>query len=144
MDFNELEHALDDVRGLGAWQIELRKAHDDPLDLDEIVLHVTGMDGIAEAVLEQSLRDLLQANFELRPNRIQFHTPDEIRVLHQVGVALKEQKVVDHRAKASGAADGSSGPSSKSTDWIKGAARRGAGASSKDPVTSFKTDENVE
>jgi hypothetical protein len=42
VDFNELEHALDDVPGLGAWQIELRKAHDDPLDLDEIVLHVAG------------------------------------------------------------------------------------------------------
>jgi hypothetical protein len=42
----------------------------------------------------------LQANFELRPNRIEFHTADEMRVLHQVGVALKEQKVVDHRPKA--------------------------------------------
>lgn len=100
VDFNELEHALDDVGGLGAWQIELRKMHNDPLDLDEIVLHVARTDGMAESALDRTLRDLLQANFELRPNRIQFHTPDEIRVLHQVGVALKEQKVVDHRPKA--------------------------------------------
>ena len=99
VDFNELEHALDDVNGLGAWQIELRKAHDDPLDLDEIVLHVARMDGMVAATLDRTLRDLLQANFELRPNRIQFHTSDEMRVLHQVGVALKEQKVVDHRPK---------------------------------------------
>jgi phenylacetate-CoA ligase len=104
VDFNELEHSLDDVPGLGAWQIELRKAHDDPLDLDEIVLHVAAMDRAAESQLEQSLRDLLQANFELRPNRVQFHTPNEIRVLHQVGVALKEQKVVDHRPKSTPAA----------------------------------------
>jgi phenylacetate-coenzyme A ligase PaaK-like adenylate-forming protein len=100
VDFNQLEHALDDVRGLGAWQIELRKANNDPLDLDEIVLHVAVMDGAAEAPLDRHLRDLLQANFELRPNRIEFHTPDQIRVLHQVGIALKEQKVIDNRPKA--------------------------------------------
>ena len=35
-----------------------------------------------------------------RPNRIVFHTGDEMKELHQVGIALKEQKVVDHRPKA--------------------------------------------
>jgi phenylacetate-CoA ligase len=100
VDFNELEHALDDVRGLGAWQIELRKAHDDPLDLDEIVLHAARMDDMAEATLDRNLREVLQAQFELRPNKIVFHTADEMRVLHKVGVALKEQKVVDNRPKA--------------------------------------------
>jgi len=100
VDFNELEHALDDVRGLGAWQIELRKAHDDPLDLDEIVLHVARMADMPETTLERTLRDLLHAQFELRPNKIAFHTAEEIKALHQVGVALKEQKVVDHRPKA--------------------------------------------
>ena len=100
VDFNDLEHALDDVPGLGSWQIELRKAHDDPLDLDEIVLHLTRMEGVAAATLERTLRELLQASFELRPNRIEFHAAEEMRVLHQVGVALKEQKVVDHRPKS--------------------------------------------
>ncbi len=100
VDFNDLEHALDDAKGVGAWQIEMRKAHDDPLDLDEIVLHVAKMDGVQEATLERSLRDLLQADFELRPNRVEFHTADEIKVLHKVGIALKEQKVVDNRPKA--------------------------------------------
>ncbi|HUR58766.1 MAG TPA: AMP-binding protein, partial [Opitutaceae bacterium] len=100
VDFNELEHALDDARGVGAWQVEMRKAHDDPLDLDEIVLHVAKMDGVQEATLERSLRELLQADFELRPNRVEFHTADEIKVLHKVGIALKEQKVIDNRPKA--------------------------------------------
>jgi phenylacetate-coenzyme A ligase PaaK-like adenylate-forming protein len=132
VDFNELEHALDDVRGLGAWQIELRKAHDDPLDLDEIVLHVAPMDGVAEKPLEQTLRDLLQANFELRPNRILFHTTNEIRVLHQVGVALKEQKVVDNRPKtpASVAVPAANGHVDTRplnlNGWIKEGARRPA------------------
>jgi phenylacetate-coenzyme A ligase PaaK-like adenylate-forming protein len=103
VDFNELEHALDDLSGLGAWQIELRKAHDDPMDLDEIVLHVVPRDGATEPALERALRDLLQGDFELRPNQILFHTPDELQQLHQVGVALKEQKVVDHRPKVGAA-----------------------------------------
>jgi phenylacetate-coenzyme A ligase PaaK-like adenylate-forming protein len=126
VDFNELEHALDDVQGLGAWQIELRKAHDDPLDLDEIVLHVAGMGGVANAALDRSLRDLLQSNFELRPNRIEFHAPDEMRVLHQVGVALKEQKVVDHRPKVETRASNIEVEprTAGQTDWIREAARR--------------------
>jgi hypothetical protein len=139
VDFNQLEHALDDVPGLGAWQIELRKAHDDPLDLDEIVLHVARMDGVAPAGLEHTLRDLLQASFELRPNRIEFHSSSEIRVLHEVGVALKEQKVVDHRPKAAPPVNGSSPSSlSKSTGWIRDAARPGTARTGKEHVTSNK------
>ncbi len=100
VDFNELEHALDDLPGLATWQIELRKAHDDPLDLDEIVLHVVRREDVAETALDRTLRELLQGDFEIRPNQIVFHTPGEIRALHQVGVALKEQKFVDHRPAA--------------------------------------------
>ena len=40
VDFNQLEHVLDNVDSIGTWQLELRKAHDDPLDLDELILHV--------------------------------------------------------------------------------------------------------
>ncbi|HWZ95107.1 MAG TPA: AMP-binding protein [Opitutaceae bacterium] len=99
VDFNELEHALDDVPGLGSWQIELRKAHDDPLELDEIVLHVTRIAYTPEATIENAVREVLHAQFELRPNKIVFHTDDEMKTLHKVGLALKEEKVVDHRPK---------------------------------------------
>lgn len=100
IDFNELEHALDDVRGLGSWQIELRKAHDDPLELDEINIHATRTDGMDEDALRQSITNLLHSHFEIRPNKILFHAPEKIRELQKVGVALKEQKVVDNRPKA--------------------------------------------
>lgn len=100
IDFNELEHALDDVRGLGSWQIELRKAHDDPLELDEINIHATRTDGMDEDALRQSITNLLHSHFEIRPNKILFHPPEKIRELQKVGVALKEQKVVDNRPKA--------------------------------------------
>jgi phenylacetate-CoA ligase len=100
LDFNELEHALDDVRGIGSWQIELRKAHNDPLELDEIYLHVTRAGDIAEDTLSTQLSNLLHSHFEIRPNKILFQSPDKMRELQKVGVALKEQKVVDNRPKA--------------------------------------------
>ncbi|HEY0946839.1 MAG TPA: AMP-binding protein [Opitutaceae bacterium] len=104
VDFNELEHALDNIRGLGTWQIELRKAHDDPLDLDEMILHVSRTADTPEAQLAEHVRELLHAHFEIRPNQILFHSAEELRRLQKVGVALKEQKVVDNRIKAAGGA----------------------------------------
>lgn len=100
LDFNELEHALDDVRGVGSWQIELRKAHDDPMELDEIHLHVTRAGDQTEEALLTHLSNMLHSQFEVRPNKIHFHTPEQMRGLQKVGVALKEQKVVDHRPKS--------------------------------------------
>lgn len=104
LDFNELEHALDDLRGIGSWQIELRKVHDDPLELDEIHLHVTrAPEAPEEEPLRLAISNMLHSHFEIRPNKILFHTPDKMRELQKVGVALKEQKVVDNRPKATAA-----------------------------------------
>lgn len=103
IDFNELEHLLDDVRGVGSWQIELRKAHDDPLELDEIILHVSRTGDSTETGLSGSIINLMQAHFEIRPNKIVFHSEEEIRHMQKVGVVLKEQKVVDNRPSAKAA-----------------------------------------
>lgn len=99
VDFNELERALDDLPGIGAWQIEIRKAHDDPLDLDELNVHVTPSAADGSPPPAQAVRELLHAHFELTPNRVIVHTEAEMRALQKVGVALKEQKVVDNRPK---------------------------------------------
>ena len=40
VDFNVLEHVLDDSQHLASWQLELRKHNDDPLELDELIFHV--------------------------------------------------------------------------------------------------------
>lgn len=103
VDFNELEHALDDQRGIGSWVLELRKVNDDPLDLDEITLHVTKSSDLSDETLHTQISNMLHSQFEVRPNRIAFQTPEKMRELQQVGVALKEQKVVDNRPKATAA-----------------------------------------
>ncbi len=99
VDFNELEHVLDDMENIGSWQVELRKANDDPHEVDELILHVCPTDGADEAALSREVGRRLFERAELHPNRIEFHTNAEIRRLQGVGEMLKEQKVVDRRSR---------------------------------------------
>ena len=97
VDFNQLEHVLDDAEHIGAWQLELRKKNDDPLELDELILHVQKLNGGDDGKLINELNNRFLAKTEIQPNRILFHDADEMSRLQGVGVQLKEQKVVDHR-----------------------------------------------
>ena len=100
VDFNHLEHVLDNAEHVGTWQLELRKLHDDPLEVDELVLHVTKSDDCGD----DQLRRLLDARFasetEVHPNRIEFHSAEDLRSMQGVGTLLKEQRVIDHRPKS--------------------------------------------
>ncbi|WP_105042284.1 phenylacetate--CoA ligase family protein [Rubritalea profundi] len=96
VDFNTLEHALDDTDGVGAWQAELRKENDDPLGLDEIHIHLVAMD-VTEEELRVTITQQLRDKTELSPNSIQFHSWQHMRELQGVGKELKELKVIDNR-----------------------------------------------
>ena len=100
MNFNLLEHLLDDQRGIAAWQIELRKRNDDPLEIDEIHLHVTAERGVSEDEIKAMVRRRFLEVTELTPNVIHFHEIAELRSLIGIGQELKEQKIIDHRPKA--------------------------------------------
>jgi phenylacetate-coenzyme A ligase PaaK-like adenylate-forming protein len=100
VDFNELEQVLDGVPHVGAWQVELRKINNDPLELDELILHVQRLNGVDEEQLRRELSERCVAHLEIHPNRILFHNDDEIRLLQGVGTLIKEQKLVDHRPQA--------------------------------------------
>jgi phenylacetate-CoA ligase len=100
VDFNELEHVLDDAPHIGAWQVELRKINNDPLELDELILHVQTLNGADEGELTRELNERCVSHLEIHPNRIQFHSAGDIRRLQGVGALLKEQKLVDHRPPA--------------------------------------------
>ena len=100
VDFNELEHVLDDAPHIGAWQVELRKINNDPHELDELILHVQRLNGADEAQLARDLSERCATHLEIHPNRILFHNAGEIRRLQGVGMLLKEEKLVDHRPQA--------------------------------------------
>ena len=84
-------------RGARRWQIELRKVNDDPLDLDELVVHVEGRVGDDEVGLRKAIERRFLREAEMRPNRVVFHEPEEMRRLQGVGDVLKEERVVDRR-----------------------------------------------
>jgi len=102
VDFNQLEHVLDDAPHIGAWQLELRKAGNDPFALDELILHVSKTDGTTDPQLSRELQDRFYSHTEIHPNQIIFHDAEEMRRLQGVGVVMKEQKVVDHRPRLDG------------------------------------------
>jgi phenylacetate-coenzyme A ligase PaaK-like adenylate-forming protein len=104
VDFNELEHLLDDDPRVGAWQIELRKRHDDPLDVDELILHVNQRDGGNAQTLARELGNRVLDRTEIHPNQVLFHDAAEMRALQGVGSVLKEARLVDHRPAANGEA----------------------------------------
>jgi phenylacetate-coenzyme A ligase PaaK-like adenylate-forming protein len=99
VDFNRLEHVLDNAEHIGTWQLELRKHHDDPHEVDEIVLHVSKSDEFSDVRLREILDARFAGELEVHPNRIEFHTADEMKVLQGTGVQLKEVRIVDHRPK---------------------------------------------
>jgi phenylacetate-CoA ligase len=99
VDFNELEHILDDAPHIGAWQVELRKVNDDPHELDEIILHVQKTNGADEAQISRELTERCHQYTDIHPNRILFHDAEEMRQLQGVGKLLKEKKLADNRPK---------------------------------------------
>lgn len=100
VNFNDLEHILDDIGGIGAWQIELRKQNDDPMEPDEIIVHAQAEEGQSETRLSEDITRQFQSKAEIRPNRIEFHDTDTLKKMQGVGVSLKEEKIVDHRPKS--------------------------------------------
>lgn len=99
VDFNQLEHVLDDAPNVGAWQLELRKRNDDPLELDEIILHVHKLNDAGEEQLRRELNNRFVERTEIHPNRIVFEDAEELRRRHGVGTQLKELKIIDNRPR---------------------------------------------
>lgn len=100
IDFNQLEHVLDDIEDIQSWALELRKVDDDPLELDELIVHLSAPPGCDRTTIAHRIREQVLAASEISPNEIKFHSPSEIRDLQGVGSQLKERKIIDNRPKA--------------------------------------------
>ena len=99
VNFNILEHLLDDMKGVAAWQIELRKHDDDPLEVDELILHVTPETSVNTGDLEHRLIRRFAEVTEIQPNEIHFHDLPEMRERLGIGRLIKEAKLLDKRPK---------------------------------------------
>ena len=97
VDFNHLEHLLDNLSGIGTWQLELRKVNDDPLELDELILHLSADGSRSEEDLCKDVKEQFIEKMEIAPNRIDVHDAAAMRTMQKVGDVMKEEKIVDHR-----------------------------------------------
>ena len=99
VNFNELEHILDEFESIGSWQIELRKRNDDPFQCDELLVHVNCREEVDKDNLSRDIENRFVRVAEIKPNEIRFHSAGELRSLQGVGRELKEQRFVDNRAR---------------------------------------------
>ena len=97
VDFNALEQTFDNDPALGSWQLELRKTNDDPLEIDELILHAEKTSDQSDEDAVNEINDRFCAVTELRLNQILFHDAAEMRRRQGVGVELKEKRIVDNR-----------------------------------------------
>lgn len=102
VDFNEMEVMLDDLRGLGAWQIELRKENDDPMAPDEVHVYAAPEGDMSEGDLTMLIGKRFTEITEFTPNGIHITSMKEMRSRLGVGEVLKEEKLVDLRKKNDG------------------------------------------
>jgi hypothetical protein len=102
VDFNELEHMLDEMEDIGTWQLEIRKTNDDPMELDQLILHVSLAPTASPDHLARKIEERFLQTSELRPNAIRFHSEQGMRKRHGVGTVIKEERILDNRPKGSG------------------------------------------
>ena len=99
VNFDNLQQLLDDTTEIGEWQLEIRKAHDDPHDVDELILHVAPDNGANVEQLKNKIRSRFQTELEVTPNRVEVHTLDDMLKRIKLESSLKEVRILDARPK---------------------------------------------
>jgi phenylacetate-coenzyme A ligase PaaK-like adenylate-forming protein len=99
VNFDIIQQFLDDTPEVGEWQLEIRKHNNDPLDVDELILHLSLSEGTDRAGLEQRIRTHFQTELEITPNRIEVHSLDDMLRRIKLETALKEVRILDARPK---------------------------------------------
>ena len=99
VNFDEVHTILDDTIEIGEWQLEIRKAHDDPNEVDELILHMAPAEGVDVEQLTEKIRARFQSDIEMTPNRVEIHSLDDMLQRIRLESALKEVRILDARPK---------------------------------------------
>lgn len=102
VDFHQMEIMLDDLSGLGAWQIELCKDDDASMAPDEVHVFAAPESDMSEGDLTMLMGKRFAEVTEFTPNAIHITTMEDMRTRQGVGEVLKEEKVLDLRPKSDG------------------------------------------
>lgn len=82
------------------WQIELRKKDDDPMEVDEMIVHLAVRDESMREPIAKQVREQFKGRLEVAPNRVEFLGLDAM--LRKIGMEteMKEKRFVDARPKS--------------------------------------------
>ena len=81
------------------WQVELRKKDDDPLEVDELIVHLALRDDGAREATAIKVREAFKGRLEVAPNRVEFLGLEAM--LRRIGMEteMKEKRFLDARPK---------------------------------------------
>jgi phenylacetate-CoA ligase len=79
--------------------LEIRKANDDPHEVDELILHMAAANGVNIEQLVQRTRARFQSQVEITPNRIEVHSFEDMLKRIKLESSLKELRILDARPK---------------------------------------------
>jgi phenylacetate-coenzyme A ligase PaaK-like adenylate-forming protein len=109
LNLTKIKGTLVDLANIGAllsgmpeieeWQVVLKKAHDDPHDLDEIVLRASLKNGTDSNAFDKRVRSQMIEAVEIAPNRVELHSTAEMNAFTGMESEMKEKRFVDLRPK---------------------------------------------
>jgi len=82
------------------WQIELRKKDNDPLEVDEMIVHLAVREQATRDATATKIRESFKGRLEVAPNRVEFLDLDAM--LRKIGMEteMKEKRFLDERPQA--------------------------------------------
>ncbi len=97
VNLEDCAQLLSDREEVEEWQIELVKKDNDPLEVDEMVIHLALKSAADEATTTAAIRDSFKGSIEVSPNRIEYYGLDSM--LDRIGMEreMKEKRFVDSR-----------------------------------------------
>ena len=97
VNLEDCAEILSDMKEVDEWQVELVKKDDDPLEVDEVVLHVALRNGAEQQPTASKIRDSFKGRIEISPNRIEFRSLEDM--LSKIGMEteMKEKRFLDSR-----------------------------------------------
>jgi phenylacetate-coenzyme A ligase PaaK-like adenylate-forming protein len=100
VNLEDCAEILSGMNEVDEWQVELVKKDNDPLEVDEVVLHVALRGDSDKESTEAKIRSSFKGRIEISPNRVEFTSLEGM--LSKIGMEteMKEKRFLDSRPVA--------------------------------------------
>jgi phenylacetate-coenzyme A ligase PaaK-like adenylate-forming protein len=97
VNLEDCAEILSGMNEVDEWQLELVKKDNDPLEVDQVVIHVALCAGADEKATEKKICSTFKGSIEISPNRIEFRSLEGM--LSKIGMEteIKEKRFLDSR-----------------------------------------------